>query len=68
MHVARPSFAVLSLTIAIECGGSTPPPAAPAGPPVDPATAGTVTAAVSFEGPVPAPQMMRLDGDPKCVQ
>jgi len=22
---------------------------------------------VKFEGPVPAPQMMRLDGDPKCV-
>jgi plastocyanin len=34
---------------------------------VDPATAGTVTASVRFEGTPPAPAMMRLDGDPKCV-
>ena len=34
---------------------------------MDPATAGTVTAVVKFEGAVPAPKMMRLDGDPKCV-
>ena len=41
--------------------------AAPAGPAVDPATAGTVTATVTFEGTPPAPKMMRLEGDPKCV-
>lgn len=34
---------------------------------MDPATAGTVTASVRFEGTPPAPAMMRLDGDPKCV-
>ena len=34
---------------------------------MDPATAGTITATVKFEGAVPPPQMMRLDGDPKCV-
>jgi hypothetical protein len=68
MHVARPSLVVLSLVIAMACGGSAPPPAAPAGPAVDPATAGTVTALVKFEGAAPAPQMMRLDGDPKCVR
>ncbi len=56
------------LIISIACGGSaTPPPAAPAGPAVDPATAGAVTAVVKFEGAAPAPRMMRLDGDPKCV-
>ncbi len=54
--------------ISIACGESTPPPAAPVGPAVDPATAGAVTAVVRFEGAVPAPRMMRLDGDPKCVQ
>ena len=67
MHLARPAVAVLSLIISVACGGSAPPPAAPAGPAVDPATAGTVTALVKFDGVVPAPTMMRLDGDPKCV-
>ena len=38
-----------------------------AGPAIDAATAASVTAIVSFEGPAPAPVMMRLDGDPKCV-
>ena len=50
------------------CGNATPMPAPPAGPAVDPATTGTVTAVVKFEGAAPAPQMMRLEGDPKCVQ
>lgn len=56
------------LAVSLACGGAAPaPPAAPAGPAVDPATAGTIAATVRFEGAVPAPQMMRLDGDPKCV-
>jgi plastocyanin len=68
MHLARPAVAVLFLMISVACGrtGSSPPPPA-AGPAVDPATAGTVTAVVKFEGAAPAPRMMRLDGDPKCV-
>ena len=44
-----------------------PPPAAPVGPAVDTTTAGTVTATVTFEGTVPAPEMIVLTGDPKCV-
>ena len=68
MHFGRPAVSVLFLAISIACGGnSTPAPAAPAGPAVDSATAGTVTATVKFEGTPPAPAMMRLDGDPKCV-
>ena len=68
MHVVSAAGSVLFLLIAIACGGgSTPPPGAPAGPAVDPATAGTVTATVKFDGVVPPPKMMRLDGDPKCV-
>lgn len=62
---------VVALTLVIgtlACGGSTPaPPPAAAGPVVDPATAATVTVTVAFEGAAPAPVMMRLDGDPKCV-
>ena len=53
--------------MSVACGGSSAPPPAPTGPAVDPATAGTVTATVRFEGTAPAPKMMRLDGDPKCV-
>jgi plastocyanin len=68
MHFVRPAASVLFLSITIACGGSsTPAPVAPAGPAVDPATAGTVTATVTFNGDVPPPRMMRLDGDPKCV-
>lgn len=63
----RWAASVLVLVVSVACGGSTPPPAAPVGPAVDPATAGTVTAVVTFEGAVPPPSMMRLDGDPKCV-
>ena len=68
MHFGRPAVSVLFLAISIACGSdsSSPPPPA-AGPAVDPSTAGTVTAIVTFEGTPPAPAMMRLDGDPKCV-
>lgn len=56
------------LAIALACGGkSTPPPAPPATASVDPATAGTVTATVTFEGAVPEPGMITITGDPKCV-
>jgi plastocyanin len=68
MYFARPAVAVCLLAISAACGGtSTPVPAATAAPSVDPATAGTVTAIVKFEGTVPAPAMQRLEGDPKCV-
>ena len=60
--------AAVFLAVSLACGGNeAPPPAAPAGPSVDPATAGTVTAIVKFEGQPPAPEMMTLTGDPKCV-
>ena len=44
---------VLAFSLACR-GNAAPPPAAPAGPSVDPATAGTVTAMVKFEGAVPS--------------
>lgn len=60
---------VAFLMISMACGGNdaSPTPAVPAGPPVDPATAGTITATVTFEGTVPPPEMITLTGDPKCV-
>lgn len=69
MHRFRVLVLCLLLTTTLACGGSAGPaaPPAPRGPVVDAATAGTITASVVFDGAVPAPVMMRLDGDPKCV-
>jgi len=67
MSVGRAALTLAFLTASLACAGEAPPPAAPAGPAVDPATAGSVTATVKFEGAPPKPRMMRLDGDPKCV-
>jgi len=55
------------LAISLACGGKGPPPAAPAGPSVDPSTAATITATVKLDGQPPAPAMITLTGDPKCV-
>ena len=49
------------------CGASGPAPDMVTGPAVDPATAAAITASVKFEGPVPPPAVIRIDGDPKCV-
>jgi plastocyanin len=67
MYLVRRALLFSFFGASLACSNSTPPPAAHAGPAVDPATAGTVTATVSFEGAPPAPKMMRLEGDPKCV-
>jgi hypothetical protein len=67
MYFVRLALSFTFLGASLACSNSTPAPAVPAGPAVDPATAGTVTATVSFEGAPPAPKMMRLEGDPKCV-
>jgi plastocyanin len=68
MMRSRLPVLILFLAMAAACGGEkAAPPPAPAGPSVDPATAGTVTAVVTFEGTVPAPEMIVLTGDPKCV-
>jgi plastocyanin len=61
-------LAAALLALSLACGGnSAPAPATPAGPSVDPSTAGTVTATVTFEGTPPAPPMISLAGDRHCV-
>ena len=52
---------------AVGCSAGGPAPDMATGPAVDPTTAAAITASVKFEGPVPAPTMIRIDGDPKCV-
>lgn len=70
MHF-RMAFAAAALVLAAACGGAEGPPAQ-AGPAasaqrVDPATAGTVTGRVSFEGTPPGNPVVRMSGDPKCA-
>ena len=69
MRSFRLTATALILGISFACGGNSaaPPPAAPTGPSVDATTAGTVTAIVKFDGQPPAPEMISLNGDPKCV-
>ena len=69
MH-PRMAFAVAALVLAAACGGTGAPPAQ--GAPgagaqrVDPATAGTVTGRVVFEGTPPQNSLVRMSGDPQC--
>jgi hypothetical protein len=58
------------LASTLACGGGSSAPAtppAPTAPAVDPATAGSITASVTFDGAPPAVEMVRLDADGKCV-
>jgi plastocyanin len=66
---------VAALTVAAlaaACGGgqqnATPAPAAPIENPVDPATAGSVTGTITFEGTAPAPAPIRMNSDPNCAK
>jgi plastocyanin len=69
MRSLRLFAAVGLIAFSLACGSneSRPLPAATTVPAVDAATAGTVTATVKFDGAVPAPDMIVLTGDPKCV-
>ncbi len=68
---------VLGVTLAVSvaaCGGGgseAPTTAAPAANPggqrVDPATAGTLTGTIAFEGEAPANEPIRMNADPVCV-
>lgn len=48
------------------CGTPDAPPPAPAAA-VDPATVGTLTGRIVLDGTPPPSEVIRLDGDPKCV-
>ena len=68
------AFASLVIPAAIACGGggsdapATTAPAAPAAAAVDPATAGTVMGMISLEGMPPAPEEIRMNSDPACLE
>lgn len=63
-------FLVIFLSAAslVACGGSSSEPPAPAPTPaVDPSTVATLTGRIVFDGTPPPSEVIRLDGDPKCV-
>ena len=72
-RLLRPLAAVFFVAAAA-CGGgdaerSSAPPQAPAGGMrVDPATAGTITGRVSFEGTAPDNPLARISSDPVCMR
>jgi hypothetical protein len=69
MLTLRSVALMIPMAAILACGGSTPATTAvaPAGKAVDPSTVSTITATVTFDGDAPRPEMVRLDGDPKCV-
>src|SRR5262245_11245732 len=68
MSSLRLVLAMMLVAAAAACSSSTPSaPPAPAGRAVDSSTAATIVASVTFEGDPPKPEMVRIDGDPKCV-
>ena len=62
-------FAIaLTITLLVVACSNTPDePPATAAPAVDPGSVGTVTGKIVLDGTVPAAEVIRLDGDPKCV-
>jgi plastocyanin len=62
------SALLCAAALSAACGGGAPaPPATPTDPPVDPATAGTVSGHVTLEGTPPPAPTIRMDGDRRCV-
>ena len=64
------AFASMILFAAACGGGSVPeeaPPTAPAAAPIDPASAGNVSGAITLEGMPPAPEEIRMNSDPACL-
>jgi hypothetical protein len=58
---------ILFLCTAACSGSSTPAPPAATAPAVDPSTAGTLTGRVGLDGTPPPAEVIRMDGDPKCL-
>jgi plastocyanin len=53
--------------LASACSNPEPPAPTTTEPAVDPATAASLTGRVVFDGTVPPSEVIRMDGDPKCV-
>jgi plastocyanin len=62
-------FATVLVTalLLVACSNAPDAPPATTAPAVDPTTVGTVTGKIVVEGEVPPAEIIRLDGDPKCV-
>jgi plastocyanin len=58
--------ACVALAACTSSSSSSSPPASAALP--DPSTAGTISGKIVVDGRVPPPEVIRLDGDPKCLE
>jgi plastocyanin len=58
---------VVALLFSACNNSSSETPAAPPPPAFDPATAASLTGHVTFDGTLPPAEVIRMDGDPKCV-
>jgi plastocyanin len=59
---------ILLLSVLLSaCNNAPDAPPAAAEPAVDAATAASLSGHVTFDGTLPAPEVIRMDGDPKCV-
>ena len=70
LYLGAPAIA-LALAVGLSACGGQQPPAPAAEPavitnPVDPATAGSITGRIVFEGQAPAPQPIKMASDPNC--
>jgi plastocyanin len=64
----RDALFLVAVLFAAACGGSAPPQQQTAIIPVaDPATAASLSGQVTFDGALPAAEVIRMDGDPKCA-
>ena len=60
---------VLAITLALAaCSNDAPSSVGATATAEDPATLGTVTGKIVVDGVIPAAEVIRLDGDPKCVE
>jgi plastocyanin len=58
---------VISLLFSACNNSSSETPAAPVAPAFDPSTAASLAGHVTFDGTLPPAEVIRMDGDPKCV-
>lgn len=64
----RDALLLAAVLVAAACGSSTPPQEQTAIiPAADPATAASLSGQVTFDGRLPAAEVIRMDGDPKCA-
>jgi plastocyanin len=62
------SAVILAISLLLAaCNSSPQPPQEPVAPAVDPSTAASLSGRVVFDGTLPPAEVIRMEGDPKCI-